>query len=116
MFEPKSKLTINSLLAWMDGGTITLLATDDYSNEFKIEFTQTMFLEKRKREFYPGSLIINEKIVAVRSDLEARIILAIRNAAFSPKIDDLDKSLITECLEFVLSDNYVTITKKFNRI
>ncbi len=49
MLKLKGKLTINLLLAWMDGGTITLLATDNNPQDFKNEFIQFAFLKKKRK-------------------------------------------------------------------
>lgn len=115
MFKPIGILTINSLLSWMDGGTITLIANDDKLNNFKIEFTQNAFLKKREGKFRPGSLVLNEKEVEVRSRLEKEIITAIKEANLSAKIDELDKSIIEDCIKFVLSEDYVKMAIRFSK-
>jgi len=114
MFRPNGLLTIDSLLVWMDGGTVTLFATDDKLNKFKIEFTQKVFLKKRKGNFRPGSLILNEKEVEVRSRLEKEIIKAIEEANLSTRIDELDKSIIEDCIKFILSEDYAKMAGNFS--
>lgn len=116
MFNPEGKLTINSIATWMDGGTITLSATDENFNKFEIEFTQKMILEKSREKFHPGSLILNGKEIDVRSNLENKIITHLRKASYSSKIDTFDKQLITESVSFVLSSEYIKIAEKFNRL
>jgi hypothetical protein len=119
-FNPKGHLTIEDVQAWMDGGTVTLITRDKELNNFEIEFVQKMSLVKRDTLPYPGSLLLGGKEVEIRSELESKIISAIKTADWGQKIVEKEKSLlrqmITECVDFITSDKYIEVSKKFGRI
>ena len=119
-FNPKGKLTIEDFHAWMDGGTVTLVTWDEELNNFEIEFVQKMSLVRRGNLPCPGSLLLNRKEVEIRSELESKIISAVKSANWGQKIVEKEKGLlrqmITECTEFITSDKYIEVSKKMGRI
>lgn len=119
-FNPDGNLTIVQLLAWMDGGSVTLDTEDESSNSFTIEFTQHAFLRVDVNSLIPGSIFINRELVEVRSTLEHKIINALKSAKFKQEEhnepDSLEMGLLWECIHFTESEDYVALAKKFNRI
>jgi hypothetical protein len=120
----KNKIIIEDIYCWMDGGTVTLKIKKDESIFYEVEFVQKAFLEKSKRASYnpliPGSLLLNKIEVEIRSELEKEILSEIKSAEFGPKIaereNDLLKRIISESIEFVESEDYITVAKKVGRI
>ncbi|KAF2508342.1 hypothetical protein EYY60_14525 [Flavobacterium zhairuonense] len=107
----------------MDGGTISLKIRKGESIFFEVKFVQKVILEyKRKVDhmLIPGSLILNDKEVEIRSKLEKDLLLEIKNAKFGAKIADDKKDslrkIILDAVDFVESDDYITIAKKVGRI
>lgn len=119
-FNPAGQLTIEDIILWMDGGSVTLITRDSESESFKIEFVQKVVLKKQEGLPYPGSLLLNENEIEIRSGLETKILAAIKNAIWGPKLVDsknkLLKQVVNEYLEFVTSDNYIKIAKQVGRM
>jgi hypothetical protein len=119
-FNPRGNLIIEDVQAWMDGGTVTLITRDKELNNFEIEFVQKVSLVKRDNLPYPGSLLLDRKEVEVRSELESKILAAVKSADWGEKIIDKEKKLlrqmIAECVNFITSDKYIDILKKVGRI
>ncbi len=101
---------IIDIYGWMDGGTVTVkLATIDNA-KFEVEFVQKADLRVTDRNPNPGRLLLNEKVVEIRSDLEANIIKILKNALYSedPSHDNKDfRECLVEAISFVESNNYV---------
>lgn len=119
-FDTADKLTINDVHLWMDGGTVTLVTSDNKSRTFEIEFVQKVDLVKRDNQPYPGSLLLDRVPVDVRSAIEEKIISRVKDADFGPSIQDKEKNvfkeIISDCVDFVVSDRYVDLARKFGRI
>lgn len=103
---------IIDLYAWMDGGTVTVkLATVDNA-PLEIEFVQKADLRVTDINPNPGRLLLNKKIVDMRSALEAKIIYLLKNALYSenPSHDNKDfRECLEEAIRFVESNDYVLI-------
>lgn len=120
LFNPAGKLTIEDVQTWMDGGTVTLLARDKESKSFEIEFVQKAFIKKGDNLPYPGSLLLDQKEIGIRSELESKIISAIKVADWGEKITEKEKGLlremIDECVAFISSDRYLEVSKQLGRV
>lgn len=105
---------IIDVYGWMDGGTVTVkLATID-DTPIEIEFRQKADLRVTERNPHPGRLLLNNKVVDIRSDLEAKIITILKNAVYSedPSHDTNDfRECLIEAIDFVETDEYVIIGK-----
>lgn len=106
---------IIDIYSWMDGGTVTVkLATLDNS-KFEVEFVQKADLRVTDRNPNPGRLLLNKKVVEIRSDLEANIIKILKNALYSedPLHDNKNfRKCLAEAISFVESNNYVLIANQ----
>lgn len=111
---------IEDVHCWMDGGTITLKMKKNESLFYDVEFVQKVFLTNREKSRLPGSLLLNNKEIEIRSELETEIVSEIKVAEFGAKILESEKKLlkkiISEAVEFVESDEYIKIAKKVGRI
>ena len=120
LFNPTGQLTIEEVHAWMDGGSVTLLMMDKESKIFEIEFVQKAYLEKRDNLPYPGSLLLDKKEIGIRSALESKIISAINGADWGTKIIENEKGhlrqMINDCVDFIMSDKYIQVSKQVGRI
>ncbi|WP_394774710.1 hypothetical protein [Flavobacterium sp.] len=120
----KNKIKIEDIGFWMDGGTITLKMKKEDSIFYEVELVQKVILEKSRGEIeyklFPGSLILNNKAVDIRSELEKELLSEIRIAEFGTKIAEKErvslKKIISEAIDFVESEDYITIAKKVGRI
>ncbi|MDX6181813.1 hypothetical protein SGQ44_05265 [Flavobacterium sp. Fl-77] len=120
----KNKITIEDVGFWMDGGTITLKIKKNDSFFYEVEFVQKVFLEKSKREIqyklFPGSLVLNNKELDIRSAVEKEILSEVKTAEFGIKIAESEKNslsrIILEAVDFVESEEYITVAKKVGRI
>lgn len=119
-FNPKGKLTIEDVHAWMDGGTVTLVTRDSEFNYFEIEFVQNVSLQRRDNRPCPGSLLLDKKEVKIRSEVESKILASIKNAEWELKTLDKDQGLLTrminECVNFVTSEKYLKVAREMGRI
>ena len=119
-------LTLNQVMLWMDGGSVTLDWTDKNATAFTVEFCQTMFLEKHSYASIPGSFLLRKIEIPIRSDDEQIILNALRQIQYSPKLIAEEKRLpkqmltyrtiIDERIAFVASDEYLIIAKKMGRL
>jgi hypothetical protein len=98
----------------MDGGTVLLKLTDSESKSFEVQFAQTMVLEKNVYMKYPGSLLLDNEYVPLRSNLERSIISSLKKVDIR-KFNELDKQIIQGRISFVESDEYLEIAKKVGR-
>ena len=119
-FNPEGQLTIEEVYTWMDGGSVTLDTINECETTFSIEFVQKVSLQKHDYAPSPGSLLLNRNEIAIRSEIESKILLAVKQAVWGQKIVEAEKQLlsriISECIEFVTSDAYLEVAKKVNRI
>ncbi|SFC85264.1 hypothetical protein [Flavobacterium phragmitis] len=117
------EIIIEDVFSWMDGGTITLKMRKQQSELYEIEFVQKMILEKGKRDpdrRAPGSLLLDNEEVEIRSPLERQLLLEIKIAEFGAGINvkerDSIKKTILEAIDFVESEDYIIVAKKVGRI
>ncbi|MBI3218795.1 MAG: hypothetical protein HYZ44_04730 [Bacteroidetes bacterium] len=120
LFNPTGQLTIEDVLSWMDGGSVTLFTRDKALNHFEIEFVQKVSLVKRDNLPYPGSLLLNKREVEIRSELESKIIATIKSADWGQKIDRKERPLleqmVKECVDFTTSDKFIEVARKVGRL
>jgi hypothetical protein len=106
---------IIDLYSWMDGGTVTVKLETIDNTPLEIEFKQKADLRVTERNPNPGRLILNNKVVDIRSELEAKIITILKNAIYSddPSHDtkDFRESLI-EAMDFIQTNDYVLLAKQ----
>ena len=104
----------------MDGGSVTLLTRDMEGRSFEIGLVQKVVLEKRDSLPYPGSLLLDKKEIEIRSELESRIISAIKGAEWGKKIIEKKKGLlrqmIDDCVDFIVSDKYIEVSRQVGRV
>lgn len=120
----EKEIIIENVGVWMDGGTVTLKMKKDNSIFYEIDFVQKVILDKGKREIenslIPGSLLLNRKEVEIRSSLEKEILSEIKVVKFGTKIskseEDSLKRIILQAVEFVESEDYITVAQKVGRI
>jgi hypothetical protein len=119
-----NKIIIEDVGFWMDGGTITLKIKKENSIFYKVEFVQKVILEKSKREIegglIPGSLVLNNKEVEIRSAMEKEILSEVKSAEFGTRIAEGEKNslktIILEAVDFIESEYYITVARKVGRI
>ncbi len=99
---------IIDLFAWMDGGTITVILANKDNSTLEIEFTQHADLKVSDLNPNPGRLLLNKKIVDVRSDLEAKIISVLKKSRCS---DKLSQKCLDDAINFVESRQYILLAK-----
>ena len=116
----KKIVIIEDVHCWMDGGTITLKMKKNESLFYDVEFVQKVSLTNREKSPLPGSLLLNNKEIEIRSELETAILSEIKVAEFGAKIleseKELLKKIISEAVEFVESEEYIKVAKKVGRI
>lgn len=113
------KATIVDLYAFMDGGTVLVKLDTVDENKIEIRFNQKVDLRVYERNVNPAALLLNNNLVAVRSDLEKVILTAIKNAKFADTVSDLDrafKECLDESINYVESEQYVVTSKALGRI
>ncbi|EAS19958.1 hypothetical protein BBFL7_02358 [Flavobacteria bacterium BBFL7] len=111
MINFNSKIEIKEILAWMDGGSITLKCKNELDQEFEIEFVQNVSWEVYKDQNVPGRIYLNQKIVTQRSHLETQMINQLRSAEIKSK-NLLDRKMLDEKLDYVSTDNYLKYQTK----
>ncbi|WBO86596.1 hypothetical protein [Hymenobacter yonginensis] len=120
LLDLNNPLFLEELLAWMDGGSVTLKLIDSSGRAFNVEFGQTMFLEKQPYGNTPGSFLLNGQDVPIRSDSENTLLKALRNISFKATLPaDQQKAtndLIQESLDFVESEEYLRIATLMGRL
>jgi hypothetical protein len=119
-------LLLNQVMLWMDGGSVTLDLTDRNFLGFTIEFCQMMSLRKYPGASIPGSFLLNEIEVPIRSNEEKIILNALKQIQLSdkllaeeqrlPKHMATYREIINERIGFVESDKYLTIAKEMGRL
>ena len=115
-------ITLNELLAWMDGGSITLKLSDSNRFPFEVTICQSMALEIHANTgtWIPGSFLLNNMEVPIRSDSEKALLTALKSLQFSPEIPRknraLEREIISSRIAFVESEEYLQIASEMGRI
>lgn len=113
-------LILDELIAWMDGGSVTLRLIDSSGSAFNVEFGQTMLLEKRPYGNTPGSFLLNGQEVPIRSDSENTLLRALRKIQFKEPLptdqQTATNDLIQQSLDFVESKEYLRIAALMGRL
>jgi hypothetical protein len=120
-FDMKKQIIIENIGVSMDGGTLVLKIKKEESIFYEVEFVQKVVFSSRvPMDRLPGSLVLNEKEVEIRSELEREILSEIRIAEFGMQLEESErdsfKRMILERIEFVESEDYITVAKKVGRI
>ncbi|OWP64459.1 hypothetical protein CDA63_03555 [Hymenobacter amundsenii] len=105
---------LKELIAWMDGGSITLYLLDGNKTEFSVEFCQKMILKEWAGTNIPGSFLLDGQEVSIRSDNEKQLLQALRGMSIG-HLTSLDKSIIQESIAFVESEEYLRIATLMGR-
>ena len=117
--DSTGKATIVDLYAFMDGGTVMVKLAAVGDNEIEIRFNQNVDLKVTDRNVNPAALLLNKKLVAVRSDLEKTLLTTIKNSKFADTVSESDKAF-KECLDqsidYIESEQYVATSKALGRI
>jgi hypothetical protein len=114
MINFESKIEIEELLAWMDGGSITLKCRNNLNQEFEIEFVQNVSWDLYESLNIPGRVYLDKKLITQRSDLETKIVNALKVAKLHSK-DSLDQKILKEKLDYVNSEKYLTDQEKIKK-
>lgn len=114
MIDFDSKIEIEELLTWMDGGSISLKCRNKSDQEFEIEFTQNVSWGLYESHNIPGRIYLNKVLVKQRSDLENNIISGL-NSLDLKSMNSLDKKILKEKLEYVISEKYLIDQKKIKK-
>lgn len=115
MIDFESKIEIEELLAWMDGGSITLKCRNGLNQEFEIEFVQNVSWDLYESLNIPGRIYLNKKLIAQKSELETKIISALQTSNLKSK-DSLEQKILEEKLDYVNSEKYLTDQKKIKKV
>lgn len=115
MIDFGSKIEIEELLAWMDGGSITLKCKNDLNQKFEIEFVQNVSWNLYESLNIPGRIYLDRKLIDQRSDLETRIVNGLKTAKFH-STDSLDHKILKEKLDYVNSEKYLTDQEKIKKV
>ncbi|KUJ59671.1 hypothetical protein AR687_21645 [Flavobacteriaceae bacterium CRH] len=120
-FDMKKQIIIENIGLSMDGGTLVLKMKKEESIFYEVQFVQkNIFSSRSPMSQLPGSLVLNEKEVEIRSELEREILSEIRIAEFGMQLEESEresfKRIILEAIDFVESEDYMTIAKKVGRI
>lgn len=114
MIDFESKIEIEELLAWMDGGSITLKCRNNLNQEFEIEFVQSVSWDLYESLNIPGRIYLDKKLIPQRSGLETKIVNALKGAEFHSK-DSLDQKILKEKLDYVNSEEYLADQEKVKK-
>ena len=118
----EDEIILHELRAWMDGGTISLVLSDSSQISFKVTICQSVALEIHINTgiWIPGSLLLNNIEVPIRSNDERKLLKALKALQFSPKIPRrsrlLERQLINSRIAFVESKEYLQIASEMGRI
>ncbi len=115
MIDFKSKIEIEELSSWMDGGSATLKCRNELNQEFEIEFVQNVFWDLYESRNIPGRIYLNKKLIDQRSELETKIINALQNSNLKSK-DSLEQKILEEKLDYVNSEKYLTDQKRIKNV
>lgn len=115
MIDFELKIEIVELIAWMDGGSVTLKCRNNLNQEFEIEFVQNVIWDLYEPLNIPGRIYLDKKLINQRSNLETKIINALKTANLKSK-DSLEQKILIEKLEYVNSKKYLTDQTRINRV
>lgn len=102
-----SNIIIKELIAWMDGGSVTLVCKNEKSQEFKIHFTQNVNFEiPEGNNELPGRLYLNGDLIEQRSKIERILIDALVNRVVLG-VGRLEKKLLNEKINYIKSTEYL---------
>ena len=102
-----SNIIIKELIAWMDGGSVTLVCKNEKAEEFKIHFTQNVSFEIPEGDNeLPGRLYIDSSLIEQRSKTEKIIIDALENRVILG-VSGLEKKLLNEKINYIKSSAYL---------
>ena len=113
--NPAGQAKIIDLYGWMDGGSVTVKLETTDNTLFKIEFKQKADLRVTEINPNPGRMLLNNKVVDIRSGLETKIITILKNAIYSndPSHDTKDfRECLTEAIDFVETKDYVLLARQ----
>ncbi len=120
LLDLNGPLILDELIAWMDGGSVTLKLIDNSGSAFNVKFGQTMLLEKQPYGNTPGSFLLNGQEVPIRSDSENILLKALRNIRFKDSLPADQQTaindLIQQSLDFVQSEEYLRIAALMCRL
>ena len=106
---------IIDVYAWMDGGTVTVTLSTIDNTPLEVEFAQKADLKLSDINPNPGRLLLNRKVVDIRSDLEVKIINVLKSALYSnnPSHDNKHfRKCLVEAIDFVETNDYVLLAKQ----
>ena len=110
-------LTLAEVSYWMDGGSVSLMLTDENETEFEIVFCQRVILEIHSytKTWIPGSFLLNDVEIPIRSTEEKAILNALKKIIYSDAIYSEDIEIIKKEISFVESEEYLKIATKMGR-
>lgn len=111
--------TISGCESYLDGGTIIIRADDEIQRNIEIRLNQPSFDFRFPALFWiakhlgsgkslPGRLLLNGKLVPVRSEIEDRVLRLLTNA----NIEGKNEAVVTEIdrlVKFIRSNEYLII-------
>ena len=115
MIDFESKIEIEELIAWMDGGSITLKCRNKSNQEFEIEFVQNVSWDVYESQNIPGRIYLNQEVIDQRSNLETKIINGLKNATLTFK-NSLEQTILKEKLAYVNSAEYLTDQTRIKKV
>ena len=118
-YNEEGQALIVDLYAWMDGGTVTVRFASENGDGVEVEFVQKVFFEDKQIGLAAGSLVIDNGVVSLRSELEKQVIDVCKRAIFSDEVSLEDRQFkvcLEEAIAFVESDDYILTAKKVGRL
>jgi len=115
MIDFKSKIEIEELFTWMDGGSITLKCKNEKNQEFEIEFVQNLSWDFYESQKIPGRIYLNNMLIDQKTILEVQIIEGLKSVTLKHK-NSLDQKILSEKLEYVNSEKYLTDQSKIIKV
>ena len=113
-------LLLDELLAWMDGGTVTLQLIDRHNQAVSVEFVQRMSLKQYPHAPTPGSFVFENEEVPIRSTIETQLLKSLRQLRFKETLRgeqlQLSRQLIQQSIAFVESDDYLRVARLMGRL
>ncbi|WP_438425526.1 hypothetical protein [Aquimarina macrocephali] len=115
MINFRSKIEIEDISVWMDGGSITLKCRNENDQYFEIEFVQNVSWSLYESQNIPGRIYLDKELINQRSNLETEIINGLIKAELKSR-NSLDQRMLNEKLEYVSSEGYLTDQVKIRRV
>ena len=104
-------MDIIELHAWMDGGSVTLICTNERNQNFKIVFVQNVSWKILDIQNLPGRIYLDDNLVDQRCDTEKLIMKGLENSGFKG-LDTVEKVILTEKMQYINSQEYLTDATK----